>query len=208
MSLTDHHLDPGLFISRWSAVFGQTTEPVWRLPSVAERVITEKFKGLPGEYVKNGTAYIHHSANIEPHVTMKGAIIIGPGCFIGSHAYLRGGVFLDEGVVVGPGCEVKSSFIFRRSALAHFNFAGDSIIGENVNMEAGSILANHYNEREDKSIRSLINGEIFLLPVNKFGSFIGDGSKIGANAVLSPGTVLSPNSIVKRLELVEQVKLS
>ena len=89
---------------------------------------------------------------------MKGPIIIGPGCFIGAHAYLRGGVYLDEKVVIGPGCEIKSSFLFRGSALAHFNFAGDSIIGEGVNMEAGSILANHYNERDDKSIRALING--------------------------------------------------
>jgi UDP-N-acetylglucosamine diphosphorylase / glucose-1-phosphate thymidylyltransferase / UDP-N-acetylgalactosamine diphosphorylase / glucosamine-1-phosphate N-acetyltransferase / galactosamine-1-phosphate N-acetyltransferase len=136
---------------------------------------------------------------------MKGPIIIGPGCFIGAHAYLRGGVFLDEGVVIGPGCEVKSSFIFKRSALAHFNFAGDSIIGENVNMEAGSILANHYNERVDKSIRSVVDGKVLLLPVTKFGSLIGDGSRIGANAVLSPGSVLAPGSIIKRLELVEQI---
>lgn len=206
--MTSQHpvIDPNLYISRWSTVFGLSTEGPWRLPSIAERVVTEKIKGLPGEYVKTGTAYIHHSANVEPHVTMKGPIIVGPGCFIGSHAYLRGGVFLDEGVVVGPGCEVKSTFMFRRSALAHFNFAGDSIIGEGVNMEAGSILANHYNERDDKSIRMLIDGVIHLLPVTKFGALIGDGTKIGANAVLSPGTLLRPNSVVKRLELVEQVK--
>lgn len=199
--------DPNLFINRFTEVLG-SAGPVWRLPSIAERVITEKSKALSGDYVKTGTAYIHHSANVEPHVTLKGAIIIGPGCFIGAHAYLRGGVFLEEGVVVGPGCEVKSTFMFRRSALAHFNFAGDSIIGEGVNMEAGSILANHYNERDDKSIRCLFNGEVFLLPVTKFGSFIGDGVRIGANAVLSPGTLLTPRSIVRRLELVEQVKAS
>ncbi|MGC3944478.1 MAG: DapH/DapD/GlmU-related protein [Chryseolinea sp.] len=208
MSSQDPHIDANLFISRWSAVFGPSAEPPWRLPSIAERVITERSKGLSSDYVKTGSAYVHHSAIVEPHVTMKGAIIIGPGCFIGSHAYLRGGVFLEDGVVVGPGCEVKSTFMFRGSALAHFNFAGDSIIGEGVNMEAGSILANHYNEREDKSIRSLVNGETYLLPVTKFGSFIGDRSRIGANAVLSPGTVLPPNSIVNRLQLVEQVKPS
>jgi NDP-sugar pyrophosphorylase family protein len=193
------------FISRFPEVLGSFPESPWHLPSVAERVIMQKAKMLTSEYRQTGSAYIHHSATVEPHVTMKGAIIIGPGCFIGAHAYLRGGVFLDEGVVIGPGCEVKSSFIFRKSALAHFNFAGDSIIGEGVNMEAGSILANHYNERADKTIRALIDGNVVVLPVVKFGSLIGDGTKIGANAVLSPGTVLPRASVVKRLELVEQV---
>lgn len=194
------------FIKRFSTLFTGASETVWHLPSVAEHAITTKIKTLSAEYRQSGSAFIHQSATVEHHVTMKGAIIIGPRCFIGAHAYLRGGVFLEEDVVVGPGCEVKSSFLFRKSALAHFNFAGDSLIGEGVNMEAGSILANHYNERGDKSIRSLINGSVHLLPVNKFGALIGDSSKIGANAVLSPGTVLLPGSIVKRLELIEQVK--
>jgi NDP-sugar pyrophosphorylase family protein len=193
------------FISRFAEVMGSFPESPWHLPSVAERVIVQKAKLLSSEYRQSGSAYIHHSATIEPHVTMKGTIIIGPGCFIGAHAYLRGGVFLDEGVVIGPGCEVKSSFLFRKSALAHFNFAGDSIIGESVNMEAGSILANHYNERADKTIRALIDGNVVVLPVIKFGSLIGDGTKIGANAVLSPGTVLPMGSVVRRLELVQQV---
>jgi bifunctional N-acetylglucosamine-1-phosphate-uridyltransferase/glucosamine-1-phosphate-acetyltransferase GlmU-like protein len=135
---------------------------------------------------------------------MKGPMIIGPGCFIGAHAYLRGGIFLDERVVIGPGCEVKSSFLLAGSALAHFNFVGDSIVGSSVNMEAGSIIANHYNERADKTIHVAVQNERIRIPVIKFGAIVGDGTKIGANAVLSPGTVLAPASVVGRLELVCQ----
>ncbi len=36
------------------------------------------------------------------------------------------------------------------STLAHFNFAGNSIIGSHVNLEAGAVIANHYNERTEK----------------------------------------------------------
>lgn len=194
-----------LYIRRFAEVFPDSPSVPWHLPSLAEKLIGEKSQALPAGYKQSGSAFIHESAIVEPQVTMKGPIIIGPGCFIGAHAYLRGGVYLEENVVIGPGCEVKSSFLFRSSALAHFNFAGDSIIGEGVNMEAGSILANHYNERDDKTIRALINGAIVELPVTKFGSLVGDGSRIGANAVLSPGTVLLPRSVVKRLELIEQV---
>jgi NDP-sugar pyrophosphorylase family protein len=193
------------YIARFTALFPGTPPSIWHLPGQAEQVVAERIKSLSAEYIQSGTAFIHRTATVEQHVIMKGPLIIGPGCFVGAHAYLRGGVFLDEKAVVGPGCEVKSTFLFRGSALAHFNFAGDSIIGEGVNMEAGSILANHYNERNDKTIFALMDGAVVQLPVTKFGSLLGDGSKIGANAVLSPGTILPPRSIVKRLALIEQV---
>ncbi|WP_370455742.1 hypothetical protein [Imperialibacter sp. EC-SDR9] len=124
---------------------------------------------------------------------------------MGAHAYLRGGVVLGQGVTIGPGCEVKSSIVFDHSSLAHFNFVGDSIVGSNVNFEAGAVIANHYNERQDKQIRVLHQGGVVETGSTKFGALVGDNCKVGANAVLSPGTVLDKNEVVKRLELVEQV---
>ena len=150
---------------------------------------------------------IHREAKIEEHVILKGPIIINSNCFVGAHAYLRGGVFMASKSSVGPGCEIKSSFILG-SALAHFNFVGDSILGSGVNMEAGSIIANHYNERLDKKIRVLIKNKLIETGIEKFGALVGDDTKIGANAVLSPGTLLSPKSIVRRLELVDQSVLN
>ena len=100
---------------------------------------------------------------------------------------------------------MKSSIVFENSAIAHFNFIGDSIIGKNVNFEAGSITANHYNERKDKRIFVKIKNEIINTNMEKFGALVGDDCKIGANAVLSPGTILEKKSIVKRLELIEQI---
>jgi len=94
---------------------------------------------------------------------------------------------------------LKSVILFPNANLAHFNFIGDSIVGSNVNFEAGSIVANHFNERVDK--------EIFP-GVTKFGALIGDNSKIGANAVLSPGTILEKNTVVARQELVNRHPMS
>ncbi|MCS3531573.1 hypothetical protein [Chryseobacterium sp. JUb7] len=74
-----------------------------------------------------------------------------------------------------------------------------------MNFEAGSICANHFNEREEKNIFVKYNDHIISTDTNKFGSLVGDNSKIGANAVLSPGTILDKKTIVKRLELIEQV---
>jgi UDP-N-acetylglucosamine diphosphorylase / glucose-1-phosphate thymidylyltransferase / UDP-N-acetylgalactosamine diphosphorylase / glucosamine-1-phosphate N-acetyltransferase / galactosamine-1-phosphate N-acetyltransferase len=142
---------------------------------------------------------------VEIGAVLKAPIIIGKNCFVGANAYLRGGVFLDDGVKIGPSCEIKSSIIFSKTSVAHFNFIGDSIVGSNVNIEAGAVTANHYNEKADKQIEVLYNSAVIKTNTSKFGALIGDACKIGANAVLSPGTLLAKNTIVKRLELVEQV---
>lgn len=177
----------------------------WSIVKNMSEIIQNIIPNLNHEFqVRDGIA-IHRTAVIESNVTLKPPVIIGQSCFIGANAYLRGGVYLGESTSVGPGCEIKSSIIFGNSALAHFNFIGDSILGSRVNFEAGSITANHYNERENKIIYVLLDNKIISTGFTKFGSIVGDSTKIGANAVLSPGTILQPGSIVKRLELIEQV---
>ncbi len=159
---------------------------------------------LDDEYeIKDGVA-IHKTAVIGHNVTIKAPAIISAECFVGSNSYLRNGVFLAPGAKVGISCEVKTSVMLEDSAVAHFNFIGDSIIGHDVNVEAGAILANHYNEREDDTVYAHHDGKRICTHLSKFGSLVGDGCCIGANAVLSPGTLLKPKTIVRRLQLVEQ----
>ncbi len=181
-------------------------EPPWgltgKLPSILERIL----QSLAGsEYERHGGIVVHKTSVIETGVTLKPPILILAHCFIATGSYLRGGVLLDEHVKIGPGVEIKSSTLGKRSAAAHFNFVGDSVVGEDVNIEAGAILANHFNEREDKEIVVRAGGRLIRTGALKFGSLLGDGVKIGANSVLSPGTILERNSIVPRLTCVEQV---
>ena len=170
-----------------------------------KRFFTRPTGLIPHHANIGGGIAIHATATVESGAVLKAPIVIGADCFIGAHAYLRGGVFLGNSVKIGTGCEIKTSIIFNNTAIAHFNFIGDSILGSNVNFEAGAITANHYNEREDKMIPVVYHSAILQTGVNKFGSLVGDYCKVGANAVLSPGTLLLPNSIVKRLELVNQL---
>ncbi|HTE32730.1 MAG TPA: DapH/DapD/GlmU-related protein [Chryseolinea sp.] len=202
--MKNNSFDISTYIQRFRTVFPEYTRDPWYIPSEMENILAGRIRILPPEYKVSGSIAIHQSARVEEHVILKGQVIIGAGCFIGAHAYLRGGVFLDDNCIVGPGCEVKSAMIFANSALAHFNFVGDSIIGAGVNMEAGSVIANHYNERTDKTIHMMLGNERMTLPVTKFGALVGDRTKIGANAVLSPGTLLKPDSVVSRLALIEQ----
>ena len=176
----------------------------WNVVAQLQQILQQRIKTLSDEYKIDQEVAIHKTATIEANVTLKGPIIIGAESFVGAHAYLRGGVYAGEKTVIGPGCEVKTSVIMSGSSLAHFNFVGDSILGSFVNLEAGSIIANHFNERLDKTIYVMLNKKETAIETTKFGALIGDHSKIGANAVLSPGTILTPESVVKRLELIEQ----
>jgi len=193
------------YISRFNLVFkDRDPETPWTLTSNTSQILLEKMKTLGSDYNIINDVAIHKTATIHSHAILKGPAIISGECFVGAHAFIRGGVFLDENVTLGPGCEVKTSFIFSHTALAHFNFVGDSVVGSHVNMEAGAVVANHYNERKDKNISIFIEGKAYPTGVDKFGSLIGDFTKIGANAVLSPGTILAPNTIVNRLQLIDQ----
>lgn len=203
--MNDNTIQLVQYLEQFPMLFPELKKEVpWNIPSRLEGFLRDMIKGLSADFRVNGEVAIHKTAKIEDYVTLKGPMIISAGSFVGAHAYLRGGVFLGENSVIGPGCEVKSSIIMRKSALAHFNFVGDSLIGSEVNFEAGSIIANHFNERSDKTIYALINGKKTPVGVSKFGAIVGDQSKVGANAVLSPGTVLLPQSVVYRLALVEQ----
>ena len=194
------------YIEGFSTKINQNQKEPWELVQNLDTIIRDMIAELDDDFVIENDIAIHKTAQIESNVILKGPLIIGKHCFIGANSYLRNGVILDEAARVGTSCEIKSTIIFDHSAVAHFNFIGDSIIGSRVNFEAGSITANHFNERDNKTIYVLYDAELINTDVHKFGALIGDDSKIGANAVLSPGTLLPKKSIVKRLELVEQVR--
>jgi UDP-N-acetylglucosamine diphosphorylase / glucose-1-phosphate thymidylyltransferase / UDP-N-acetylgalactosamine diphosphorylase / glucosamine-1-phosphate N-acetyltransferase / galactosamine-1-phosphate N-acetyltransferase len=180
------------------------TEP-WNIVNELDKILLEKLKLLSADYRIEGTTAIHKTAVIEEGVTLKGTIIISENCYVGAHAYLRGPILFGKSVKIGPGSEIKQSFISDNSAVAHFNYIGNSLIGQNINFEAGSICANHYNERKNKNISVKYKDNIINTHSDKFGSLLGDDSKVGANAVLSPGTILDKNTVVKRLQLIEQL---
>jgi len=180
------------------------TEP-WKLTADLSHLIERFATSLDASaFRESAGVLVHHKATIEPGAIIKPPAIISAGCLVASTAYLRGGVLLDREVTIGPACEVKSTIVLDSSSLAHLSFVGDSVVGSDVNLEAGVVVANHVNERPDQKIAIHIGGESIPTGVLKFGALIGDHSRIGANAVLSPGTVLPPHTVVARLGLIDQ----
>ena len=174
----------------------------WELTREAAPVVQALVDQLPaGEYAVADGVAIHHTAWVEAGAVLKGPLVLGPRCRVAAGAYLRGGNWLAGDNTLGPGCELKSSFLFAGSRLAHFNFLGDSVVGADVNFEAGSIVCNHRNERADTQVHVRLPSGLHATGCDKFGALVGDGSRIGANAVLAPGSLLAPGAVVQRLAL-------
>lgn len=171
----------------------------WELVTRAPEIVRQLLATLPAdEYVIEDEIAVHKSATVEPGAVLKAPLIIGAHCFIATGAYLRGGCWVDERCIFGPGAELKTSFVFSGSKLAHFNFVGDSVLGSGVNLEAGSIVANYRNERADKEIRVRIDGQLHRTGCDKFGALLGDDSRVGANGVTAPGAIIAPGGVVGR----------
>lgn len=193
------------FVDSWpSSAFGSATTLPWEATQQAERLVIAQIDHLDADYEVSGAVAVHVTARVEDRAVIKGPVIIGPNAFVAANAYLRGGVFIANDCIVGPSCELKTTFMFSGSKIAHLSFVGDSIIGSRANIEAGAIIANYRNELEDKLIRIQSNGQVIETGVDKFGALIGDDARVGANAVIAPGALLDKKTIVRRASLLDQ----
>ena len=176
----------------------------WEATKEAERLISHFVTLADKDFVKTFGRAIHKSAVIERGAVFKGLTYIGPNCLVAAGAYLRGGVWLERDAIIGPNCEVKTTYMFAGSKIAHLSFVGDSVLGRDVNVEAGAMLSNYRNEKVDKQITFEFQGQRIHTGVDKFGCILGDNSRVGANAVVAPGAAFAPGSVINRLELVDQ----
>ena len=124
-------------------------------------LVLDLLGSLPPEFerISAGVA-VHRSATVASSALVTGPVILSARCRVGHGAVLRGGVWAGEEVTIGPHSEIKGSLLLARSAAAHRNYVGDSMLGRDVNLEAGAVLANHFNERRDKQIRVRVDGQV------------------------------------------------
>lgn len=125
---------------------------------------------------------------VEPGAYIKGPCIIGENCEVRHGAYLRGLVVTGNRCILGNSTEIKGSILLDDVGAAHFNYVGDSILGNKVNLGAGVKLANL--RLDNQPICICDNGEKIVTKLKKLGAIIGDGAQLGCNAVANPGTII------------------
>lgn len=131
---------------------------------------------------------------IEPGALVKGPAMIGDHTEVRQGAYMRGNCLVGNGCVVGHTTEMKSSIMLDGAKAGHFAYIGDSILGRDVNLGAGTKLANL--KIVDTEITLRIEGQTYKTGLRKFGAILGDKVEMGCNSVSSPGTLLGKDSLV------------
>ncbi|MFK7824126.1 MAG: glucose-1-phosphate thymidylyltransferase [Oligoflexales bacterium] len=146
--------------------------------------------------VIEGPVFIEEGAVIEPFAFIKGPAFIGAQTQVRQGAYVRGNVYAGFKCVIGHSTEVKGSVFFDEAKAGHFNYVGDSILGYNVNLGAGTKLANLKIKGKSVLFKDPENGKLLDSGLRKLGAIIGDGVQTGCNSVLSPGALLLPGTAV------------
>lgn len=133
-------------------------------------------------------------AVIEPFAFVQGPCYIGPGASVRHGAYVRGSVYAGAGAVIGHTSEVKGSILLPQAKAAHFAYVGDSILGADCNLGAGTKLANLRFDHGQITLR-VGDGNIES-GLKKFGAILGNRAQTGCNSVTNPGTILLPGAMV------------
>jgi UDP-N-acetylglucosamine diphosphorylase / glucose-1-phosphate thymidylyltransferase / UDP-N-acetylgalactosamine diphosphorylase / glucosamine-1-phosphate N-acetyltransferase / galactosamine-1-phosphate N-acetyltransferase len=131
---------------------------------------------------------------VEPGALIKGPTIIGRHTEVRQGAYVRGKCIVGDRCVVGHTTEMKSSVLLDGAKAGHFAYIGDSILGHNTNLGAGTKLANL--KLKGDTVHIPFEGRLIDTGLRKFGAIIGDNTEIGCNAVTNPGAMLGRGSAV------------
>lgn len=176
-----------------SSYFDSTEYPFQVIAQLKD-ILEDIIKNPPDGYTvyKDGVL-IGKNVTIDEGATVLPPTVICDGAIIRQGAYIRGIAFIGEGAVVGHSTEVKGSILMNEAQAPHFNYVGDSILGNRAHIGAGVILS---NLKADKST-VIIRGETSLSTgMRKLGAILGDGAEVGCNAVLNPGSVIGKGSTV------------
>ncbi len=131
---------------------------------------------------------------IEAGAFLQSPIILGDRSVVRHGAYLRGYCLVGRRCVLGHVTEVKHTIFMDDAKAGHFAYLGDSMLGHNVNLGAGTKLANLRFVKGDVRIKTK---EGFLSTgLRKMGAILGDNVQTGCNSVTNPGTLLGKNSMV------------
>ncbi len=127
-------------------------------------------------------SHVGEDTQILPYTHMDNAKI-GKNCRVGPYSRLRAGTTLGESVRIGNFVESKKTTVGSRSSANHLSYLGDSEVGEDVNIGAGTITCNYDGQNKNKTViedKSFIGSNSSLVaPVRvRNNSTVGAGSTI------------------------------
>lgn len=172
----------------------ESAEYPWELlPKIKEyarRLIEEKPEGYT--LIKEGVL-VGENVKIYPGVTIEAPAVIGPDCEIRPGAFIRGNVITGRACVIGNSSELKNCILLDYVQIPHYNYVGDSILGNRAHTGAGTICSNLKSDGKPVIIHAERDYETGL---RKIGGILADGADVGCGSVINPGTVIGKNTSV------------
>jgi len=139
-----------------------------------------------------GPVTVAESARIRSGAYIEGPAFIDEESDIGPNCHIRPYTSIGKKVRVGNACEIKNSIIMDNAHIGHLSYVGDSILGEDCNLGAGTITANY--RLDVGTIKMMVKDKIVDSGRTKLGAILGDNVKAGINALFMPGIKVGNNS--------------
>ncbi len=179
-----------------------------KVNKILQKKYIEKFINNGVNFLKPETCYLSYDTKIEPsvliesNVTIKEKTVIKKGVIIKSNSYLEG-VTIKENCTIGPNArirpkstigentkignfvEIKNSKIGKKVSIAHLSYVGDALVGNNVNIGAGSITCNFDGKNKYKTI---IKDKVF----------VGSNTSLIAPLVIQSKSIIGAGSVITK----------
>jgi len=180
----------------------------WDLVEANNVLVSEIKNDIKGTVEKNvivkGKLKVGKGTEILSGTYIKGNVVIGENSSIGPNCYLRGNTSIGNGCHIGQAVEIKNSIIMDNAKVPHLSYIGDSVIGRNSNLGAGTITANL--KHDNKNVRSMVKGKIVDTGRRKLGAIIADDVHTGINTTIYPGRKIWPGLATLPGEVVDKDK--
>jgi UDP-N-acetylglucosamine diphosphorylase/glucosamine-1-phosphate N-acetyltransferase len=178
----------------------------WDLLEANKRVMEKTSFALQGEVEEGahlfGPVIVQEDARIRSGSYLEGPVFVGKGADVGPNCHIRPCTSLGRGVRIGNACEIKNSIIMDGTHIGHLSYVGDSILGENCNLGAGTITANL--RLDDHPVKVLVKEKVVDSKLRKLGAFLGDEVKTSIGVCIMPGVKIGtgawigPAAVVRR----------
>lgn len=163
------------------------------LPQINDYINKLIEKGMPGFKEISKGVWVGENVKIYPTATIEAPAIIGNATEIRPGAFIRGNVITGANCVIGNSSELKNCVLLDKVQVPHYNYVGDSVLGNYAHMGAGAICSNL--KADGKPV--VIHGdEDYNTGIRKIGGILADNADIGCGCVLNPGTVIGKNTSV------------
>ena len=166
------------------------------IKEIHEECLQNGFK----EYTKG--VLIGRNTIIATTATIIAPAIIGHDSEVRHGAFIRGNVITGVDCVIGNSSEVKNTVILDHAQIPHFNYVGDSVVGNYAHLGAGAVCS---NLKSDKTLVIIKSEREIETGLKKLGAVLADHAEVGCGCVLNPGTIICNNSRIYPLTSVRGV---